>query len=162
MVNDPFKALSHPIRRGIVERLSTGPATVGEATAGFGVSKPAISKHLKVLEETGVVTRSIEGRSHRLTLDPAMFEQDAMIFPEGAGSGLCYGAEGGPELRFRFENLPNLALWTKPGAPYVCIEPWHGTAAVLGGSDDLAKRPYGKILDPGEAARFAFTVEIPE
>jgi DNA-binding transcriptional ArsR family regulator len=69
MVNDPFKALAHPIRRGIVERLATGPATVGDATAGFGVSKPAISKHLKVLEETGVVTRVIVGRTHRLSLD---------------------------------------------------------------------------------------------
>jgi peroxiredoxin len=39
VVNDPFKALSHPIRRGIVERLAEGPATVGEATAGFGVAQ---------------------------------------------------------------------------------------------------------------------------
>jgi DNA-binding transcriptional ArsR family regulator len=70
MVNDPFRALSHPIRRGIVERLADGPATVGDATAGFGVSKPAISKHLKVLEETGVVARVIEGRTHRLSLHP--------------------------------------------------------------------------------------------
>jgi DNA-binding transcriptional ArsR family regulator len=69
MVNDPFKALAHPIRRGIVEYLAAGPATVGEATAGFGVSKPAISKHLKVLEETGVVTRVVEGRRHLLSLD---------------------------------------------------------------------------------------------
>jgi DNA-binding transcriptional ArsR family regulator len=70
MVNDPFRALAHPIRRGIVERLAEGSATVGEATADFGVSKPAISKHLKVLEETGVVARMIEGRTHRLSLDP--------------------------------------------------------------------------------------------
>jgi DNA-binding transcriptional ArsR family regulator len=70
LVNDPFRALSHPIRRGIVERLATGPATVGEATGHFGVSKPAISKHLKVLEETGVVTRVVEGRTHRLALRP--------------------------------------------------------------------------------------------
>jgi DNA-binding transcriptional ArsR family regulator len=70
MVNDPFKALAHPIRRGIVERLADGPETVGIVTAGFGVSKPAISKQLKVLEETGVVTRVIEGRTHRLSLDP--------------------------------------------------------------------------------------------
>jgi DNA-binding transcriptional ArsR family regulator len=74
MVNDPFKALAHPIRRGIVERLAGGSATVGEATSGFGVSKPAISKHLKVLEETGVVTRVIDGRTHRLTLDTATLD----------------------------------------------------------------------------------------
>jgi DNA-binding transcriptional ArsR family regulator len=70
MVNDPFRALAHPIRRGIVERLAQGPATVGEATRGFGVSKPAISKHLRVLEETGIVRRAIEGRTHRLSLEP--------------------------------------------------------------------------------------------
>ena len=69
MVNDSFRALSHPIRRGIVERLAAGPATVGEVTADFGVSKPAISKHLKVLEETGVVSRVIDGRTHRLSLE---------------------------------------------------------------------------------------------
>jgi DNA-binding transcriptional ArsR family regulator len=70
MVNDPFRALSHPIRREIVERLASGPATVGEVTGGFGVSKPAISKHLKVLEEAGVVSRAVEGRTHRLSLEP--------------------------------------------------------------------------------------------
>ena len=50
---------SPPVRR----RSATPPR-------GFGVSKPAISKHLKVLEETGVVTRVVEGRTHRLSLDP--------------------------------------------------------------------------------------------
>ena len=77
VVNDPFKALSHPIRRGIVERLAAGPATVGDATGGFGVSKPAISKHLKILEETGVVTRVIEGRTHRLSLDRDVLSEAA-------------------------------------------------------------------------------------
>jgi len=70
MVNDPFKALSHPIRRGIVERLAAGPASVGEVTRDFDVSKPAISKHLKVLEETGVITRVVEGRTHTIALKP--------------------------------------------------------------------------------------------
>ena len=77
VVNDPFKALSHPIRRGIVERLAAGAASVGDATAGFGVSKPAISKHLKVLEETGVVTRVVEGRTHRLSLEPRALSEAA-------------------------------------------------------------------------------------
>ncbi|CAN5550828.1 metalloregulator ArsR/SmtB family transcription factor [soil metagenome] len=77
MVNDPFRALSHPIRRGIVERLAAGPATVGDVTSDFGVSKPAITKHLKVLEETGVVTRVVEGRTHRLSLTPAALDEAA-------------------------------------------------------------------------------------
>ncbi len=72
MVNDPFRALAHPIRRGIVERLAGGPAAVGVATAGFGVSKPAISKHLKVLEDAGVLERRVDGRTHVLALDTAV------------------------------------------------------------------------------------------
>jgi DNA-binding transcriptional ArsR family regulator len=70
MANDAFKALAHPIRRDIVERLSGGTATVGEATRDLGVSKPTISRHLKMLEEAGVVTRVIDGRTHRLALRP--------------------------------------------------------------------------------------------
>jgi len=70
MANDAFKALAHPLRREIVERLSAGDATVGEVTRDFGVSKPTISRHLKMLEEAGVVSRVIDGRTHRLTLRP--------------------------------------------------------------------------------------------
>jgi DNA-binding transcriptional ArsR family regulator len=77
MANDLFRALAHPTRRGIIERLVAGPATVGEATGGFGVSKAATSKHLKVLEESGVVTRVITGRTHRLSLEPNMLSVPA-------------------------------------------------------------------------------------
>ena len=70
MANDTFKALAHPLRRNIVERLSSGVATVGEATRDLGVSKPTISRHLKLLEEAGVVSRVVEGRTHRLALRP--------------------------------------------------------------------------------------------
>jgi DNA-binding transcriptional ArsR family regulator len=72
MANDTFKALGHPIRRRIVERLSRGPASVSEATRDFGVSKPTVSGHLKVLEEAGVVVREVHGRRHdlRLAVEP--------------------------------------------------------------------------------------------
>ncbi len=70
MANGVFKALAHPIRRAIIERLSDGPATVGETTRDLGVSKPTISRHLRMLEESGVVTRVIDGRTHRLALQP--------------------------------------------------------------------------------------------
>ena len=80
MANDTFGAVAHPIRRGIVERLAHGPATVGAATSGFGVSKPTISKHLKVLERAGVVVRTVEGRTHVLRLEPDALEDAAEWF----------------------------------------------------------------------------------
>jgi DNA-binding transcriptional ArsR family regulator len=68
LTNDAFRALAHPLRRGVIERLALGPATVGEATRGFGVSKPTMTRHLHVLEEAGLVVRAVEGRTHRLRL----------------------------------------------------------------------------------------------
>jgi DNA-binding transcriptional ArsR family regulator len=80
MANDSFRALAHPLRREIVERLSGGVASVGEATRGFDVSKPTISRHLRILEDAGVVSRVIDGRTHRLALRPeALAEASAWI-----------------------------------------------------------------------------------
>ncbi len=93
-----------------------------------------------------------------LVLDEALFEHDALIFPEGAGAGARYGA-GDKEVRITWENLPNFAVWSKPG-PFVCLEPWHGMAAVVGGSQEIAERPYTLVLGPGATARFGFTVEL--
>lgn len=99
-------------------------------------------------------------REGRLVLEHRYFEEDAMIFPDDAGAGLTYAAEGGPSLHFSFDNLPNLALWTKPGAPFLCVEPWHGTAPEIGASAEIAARPYSLTLAPGASASFGFTVEI--
>ncbi|KCV82970.1 aldose 1-epimerase [Actibacterium atlanticum] len=96
----------------------------------------------------------------QLTLSPTQFDDDAMIFPEGAGGTLSYGVENGPQLHFSFENLPNLALWTKPGAPYLCIEPWHGMAATTADDPEMAHRPYCVTLAPGATSRFAFNITI--
>jgi len=70
MANDAFRALAHPLRRDIVERLSGGVASVGEVSRGLDVSKPTISRHLRTLEEARVVSRVIDGRTHRLALRP--------------------------------------------------------------------------------------------
>lgn len=85
MANDTFTALAHPIRREIVERLSGGAVTVGEASRGLGVSKPTISRHLKLLENAGVVTRVVDGRTHRLGLRPEALA-DAAEWIENQGA----------------------------------------------------------------------------
>jgi len=53
-----FGALADPTRRAILARLADGEATVAELAAPFSVSQPAISKHLKVLEQAGLISRS--------------------------------------------------------------------------------------------------------
>jgi DNA-binding transcriptional ArsR family regulator len=63
-----FEACAHPIRRAILERLAAAELTVGEASAGLGVSKPTISRHLRVLEQAGAVVRIVDGRTHRLQI----------------------------------------------------------------------------------------------
>jgi DNA-binding transcriptional ArsR family regulator len=66
-----FSALGDPTRRRIVERLARGGLTVGEIAAGFRVSQPAISKHVKILEHSGLLRREVIGRVHHCSLDPA-------------------------------------------------------------------------------------------
>ena len=96
----------------------------------------------------------------RLQITPDLFRDDALIFPEGAGRGLTLGAETGPQLHFTFDNLPNLAIWQKVGAPFLCIEPWHGTAAAHGASPQMKERPWTVTLAPGDVARFSWTVTV--
>ncbi len=69
-----FAALSDPTRRKMVERLAHGPMTVGEVSAGFALSQPGISKHIKVLERAGLLKREIVGREHHCKLEKKAIE----------------------------------------------------------------------------------------
>lgn len=66
-----FQALSHPIRRAIIEQLAGEPSSVGELAEPHDVSLPAISKHLRVLEEAGLIDVEKDGRVRRCHLDAA-------------------------------------------------------------------------------------------
>lgn len=63
-----FAALSDPTRRAIIKRLAQGEASAGELAEPFGISKPAISKHLKVLEKANLVIRMRDAQWHRFQL----------------------------------------------------------------------------------------------
>jgi len=75
-----FGALADATRRGIVERLAVGEATVTELAAPFSISLPAISRHLKVLERASLITRSQEGRWRRARLSPTSLANAAAWF----------------------------------------------------------------------------------
>jgi DNA-binding transcriptional ArsR family regulator len=76
-----FGALADPTRRAILGTLANGDATVGELARPFDVSRPAISKHLRVLERAGLVHRSKDGRVSRCGLD-AKPMRDAALWVE--------------------------------------------------------------------------------
>jgi DNA-binding transcriptional ArsR family regulator len=67
-LDDVFHALSDRTRRKILARLSRGPAMITELADPFDMSLPAVSKHLRVLEQARLVARSIDGRVHRCSL----------------------------------------------------------------------------------------------
>ena len=70
VLDDTFSALSHPIRRAIIEQLAAHEdASVGDLAEPHKVSLPAISRHLRVLEDAGLVVVEPEGRIHRVQLD---------------------------------------------------------------------------------------------
>jgi len=72
-----FGALADATRRAILGQLAHGDATVGELARPFRVSRPAISKHLRVLEQAGLVRRAREGRVSRCALDAAALREAA-------------------------------------------------------------------------------------
>ena len=65
-----FAALADPSRRQVFERLRTGPLPVGDIARGMPVSRPAVSQHLKVLKEAGLVTDRAEGTRRIYAIDP--------------------------------------------------------------------------------------------
>ena len=69
-----FTALGDPVRRALVARLSRGEATVNELAEPFAITKQAISRHVQVLEQAGLITRSRDGQRRPCHLVPAALE----------------------------------------------------------------------------------------
>ena len=69
-----FAALSDPVRRALIARLSRGEATVNELAEPFSITKQAVSRHIQVLEAAGLITRSRDGQRRPCHLDPAALE----------------------------------------------------------------------------------------
>ena len=93
-------------------------------------------------------------KAGRLVPERAMFDDDAMLFPTGAGNGFSFAAEGGAKIEMKTANLPHFALWQKPGAPFLCLEPWRGTAPIAGTGNSLESRNGSVSLPPGEQMDF--------
>jgi len=101
----------------------------------------------------------LKGRD--LLLTDALFVDNALIWDPVASQSVTYGAPDGPQLRVDFPDTPYLGIWTKPGAAFVCIEPWHGHADPAGFDGDFRTKPGVFEVAPGSdwACRMAITLE---
>ncbi|MFJ7218671.1 ArsR/SmtB family transcription factor [Amycolatopsis sp. NPDC098790] len=69
-----FTALGDPVRRALIARLSRGEATVNELAEPFAITKQAVSRHIQVLEQAGLITRSRDGQRRPCHLVPSALE----------------------------------------------------------------------------------------
>jgi galactose mutarotase-like enzyme len=90
----------------------------------------------------------------RLAPDDSMFADGALHFEKVASRRVWFGPEGAEGIDVRFPDSPQLGIWTKPGASFLCIEPWQGLAEVETSDGSLARRPGACFLAPGAAAAY--------
>lgn len=96
----------------------------------------------------------------RLMLEDSLFQNDVVIFDQFRSRSLIYGAEDGPRLKVSYPDATYLGIWTKPGAPFVCIEPWRGIADPEGFSADFTAKPGVFMVSPGGTQSITMTVTL--
>ena len=114
------------------------------------------------LDAEGLVARDEMSpvRGDRFALRPELFENDAMIWDNLASRRLRYRGINGVALELTFPDCPMLGIWQKPGARYICLEPWHGLADPVDFDGELSEKPGSMELAPGDARSFTMTVTV--
>jgi len=105
----------------------------------------------------GVEKRRVPLENCVLPLAPELFAKDAMVFLDVKGGRVAFDNGEGARIICEFPDFPHIGFWTRPGAPYLCLEPWTGHGDPEGFAGELAEKPSMRRLGPGESARHAAT-----
>jgi galactose mutarotase-like enzyme len=101
--------------------------------------------------------RPIPLQGRELLLTSALFEE-ALCFLDARSRGLeFFAGDGKPRLRMELESFPHIALWSRPGAPFLCFEAWTGHGDPENFDGDIFAKPSMRALNPGNTARSAAT-----
>ncbi|WP_300396235.1 aldose 1-epimerase family protein [uncultured Sphingobium sp.] len=125
--------------------------------------KPEPAPIRRVGDEPGLIARASEPspvQGDRLAPTYTMFEGDALIWDDLASRSLTWGVPGRPHLKIDFPDTPWLGLWQKPGAHYLCVEPWAGMADPVGFDGDVWDKPGIMALLPGQSRSFRMDVTL--
>jgi galactose mutarotase-like enzyme len=93
-----------------------------------------------------------------LALADALFTEDALIFDRLRGRRVIFGSAEGAGIELAFADFPQFGLWSKPGAGFLCLEPWQGYASPVGFTGDFAEKPGIVTLDPGAVRRWRLSI----
>lgn len=97
-------------------------------------------------------------RGRRLALDDALFTDDVLILDRFTSRSVVYAGSSGHRIEVRFPDATHLGLWTKPGAGFLCIEPWRGVADPVGFQGEFDTKP-GVFVVPSGGAE-SLTMEL--
>jgi galactose mutarotase-like enzyme len=105
-------------------------------------------------------TETIATNSNFVTLTHKLFERDALIFKKLQSKSLTIVEKEIPRLKVHFEYFPNLGIWTKVGAPFLCIEPWFGYSDTIETNGNLFEKEGIIILEANDTFKTKFSIEI--
>jgi galactose mutarotase-like enzyme len=95
-----------------------------------------------------------------LLLSDELFAYDALIFDQLRSRRVTYGAATGPKIVIAFPDMPHLGIWSKPGAGFVCIEPWQGFASPAGFDGEFRDKPGIVLIAPDDSRSFSMHASV--
>jgi galactose mutarotase-like enzyme len=98
---------------------------------------------------------------NRLALSERLFEDDAVILDRLASTSVRYAADRGPSIEVSWEGFRELGIWSKPsGAPFLCIEPWHGFASPVDFDGQFSDKPGLMQIARGETRTLRYRIRV--
>lgn len=105
-------------------------------------------------------TTTIEMIENKVPLTYSLFEKDALIFKELQSKNITILENKKPLLRVQFDDFPNLGIWTKNNAPFLCIEPWLGYSDTVHSSGNILEKEGIQLLEAKKIFHCNFSIEI--
>jgi galactose mutarotase-like enzyme len=105
-------------------------------------------------------TETIATNSNFVPLTHKLFERDALIFKKLESKSLTIVEKEIPRLKVHFEDFPNLGIWTKVGAPFLCIEPWFGYSDTIETNGIFFEKEGIIVLEVNDTFQTKFSIEI--
>lgn len=106
-------------------------------------------------------TRHVETVDNKIILSENIFDDDALVLRDINSTHISLQRGGKTQLTVDTGGAPHLGIWSKPGAPFVCIEPWLGTSDFVDASGEFAAKPDIKSIAPGATFKHAIKITLP-